>query len=54
MITRTGCTRVPGLIRAGAAGRVSVGLKLFNALDDDAFQLAMLRRGPRARAGPIS
>jgi dihydroorotate dehydrogenase len=36
--------RVPDLIRtaAGDAGRVKVGLKLFNALDADDFQLAML------------
>jgi dihydroorotate dehydrogenase len=33
----------PGLIRTGAApSAVRVGLKLFNALDDDEFQLAML------------
>jgi hypothetical protein len=33
----------PSLIRgAGTAGAVRVGLKLFNSLDDDAFQLAML------------
>jgi hypothetical protein len=35
--------RVPDLIRAAAPGRVRIGLKLFNSLDDDAFQLAMLR-----------
>jgi hypothetical protein len=36
--------RVPGLIRSAASrpGQLSVGLKLFNSLDDDAFQLAML------------
>ena len=39
--------RVPELIRAAAPGQVRLGLKLFNSLDDDAFQLAMLRRGPR-------
>ena len=35
---------VPGLIRSATpdAGQVKVGLKLFNSLDDDAFQLAML------------
>ena len=35
---------VPGLIRSAATGdgEVKVGLKLFNSLDDDAFQLAML------------
>jgi hypothetical protein len=33
----------PALIRGAAApGAVKVGLKLFNSLDDDAFQLAML------------
>jgi hypothetical protein len=35
--------RVPDLIRGSVApGALRVGLKLFNALDDDAFQLAML------------
>jgi hypothetical protein len=36
--------RVPNLIRAaaGRARQIKVGLKLFNALDDDLFQLAML------------
>lgn len=35
--------RVPGLIRQGAgADGVRVGLKLFNSLEDDDFQLAML------------
>jgi dihydroorotate dehydrogenase len=36
--------RVPALIRQAAAGSgsVKVGLKLFNSLEDDAFQLAML------------
>ena len=34
--------RVPGLIRAAAPGQVRVGLKLFNSLDDDAFQRTML------------
>ena len=34
--------RVPELIRAAAPGQVRVGLKLFNTLDDDDFQLAML------------
>ena len=33
---------VPELVRAAAPGQVQVGLKLFNSLDDDAFQLAML------------
>jgi dihydroorotate dehydrogenase len=37
-------TQVPGMIRSAAAdaGLVRVGLKLFNSLDDDTFQLAML------------
>lgn len=36
--------RVPGLVRGAAdVGKVTVGLKLFNALFDDAFQLEMLR-----------
>jgi dihydroorotate dehydrogenase len=36
--------RVPDLIRSAApgTGQVKVGLKLFNSLDDDPFQLAML------------
>ncbi len=34
--------RVPELVRNAAPGEVKVGLKLFNSLDDDAFQLAML------------
>jgi hypothetical protein len=34
--------QVPELIRHAAPGEVKVGLKLFNSLDDDAFQLAML------------
>ncbi len=34
--------RAPELIRAAAPGEVKVGLKLFNSLDDDAFQLAIL------------
>lgn len=41
---------VPPLIRAGAGSRpVRVGLKLFNALFDDAFQLAMLEQVHAAR-----
>ena len=35
--------RVPGLIREGGGGRVVVGLKLMNAMFDDAFQLDMIR-----------
>jgi dihydroorotate dehydrogenase len=35
--------RVPGLIRSAAPGQVRLGLKLFNSLDDDDFQLALLR-----------
>ena len=34
--------RVPELVRTAAPGQVHVGLKLFNSLDDDTFQLAML------------
>jgi dihydroorotate dehydrogenase len=34
--------RVPELIRSSAPGQVRLGLKLFNTLDDDDFQLAML------------
>ncbi len=34
--------RAPELIRNAAPGQVKVGLKLFNSLDEDAFQLAML------------
>ncbi len=33
---------VPGLIHRAAPGRVSVGLKLFNALFEDGFQIQML------------
>ena len=35
--------RVPELIRSAAPGQVRLGLKLFNSLDDDDFQLALLR-----------
>lgn len=46
---------VPGLIRDGAMGverpGLLVGLKLFNALFDDAFQLEMLRAVHEAGAG---
>ena len=45
--------RVPGLIRTAAPGAVRLGLKLFNSLDDDDFQLAMLRRST-PRTGPTS
>lgn len=34
--------RVPGLIHSAAPGRVSVGLKIFNTLFEDGFQLRML------------
>src|SRR5262245_40199594 len=34
---------VPALIRAAGPGQVTLGLKLFNSLDDDEFQLALLR-----------
>jgi hypothetical protein len=36
-------TTVPRLIHRAAPGRVSVGLKIFNTLFDDAFQVAMLQ-----------
>jgi dihydroorotate dehydrogenase len=39
---------VPNLIRSQAPHRLLVGLKLFNSLDDDAFQLAMLAEVFRA------
>ena len=41
--------RVPDLIRSARRrpGRVRVGLKLFNTLEDDDFQLRDARRGPR-------
>ena len=36
-------TRVPGLVRGSVeAGSLRVGLKMFNSLEDEAFQLAML------------
>jgi hypothetical protein len=35
--------RVPELVRSAAPGQVRLGLKLFNSLDDDDFQLALLR-----------
>jgi len=46
--------RVPGLIRAAStrAGQLRVGLKLFNTLDDDAFQLAMLAEVHRSASRP--
>ena len=34
--------RVPGLIHGAAPGKVSVGLKIFNTLFEDAFQLRLL------------
>lgn len=34
--------RVPGLIHGAAPGRVAVGLKIFNTLFEDAFQIHML------------
>jgi hypothetical protein len=45
---------VPRLIRSAVASRddIRVGLKLFNALDDDAFQLAMLTEIHQASARP--
>jgi hypothetical protein len=36
--------RVPELIRAAAPGRVRLGIKLFNSVDDDTFQFQMLRQ----------
>jgi hypothetical protein len=36
--------RVPGLIRNAAPGKVRLGIKLFNSVDDDAFQFQMLRQ----------
>jgi hypothetical protein len=37
--------RVPGLIRGAVeAGAIRVGLKMFNSLEDDAFQVAMLEQ----------
>jgi hypothetical protein len=46
--------RVPGLIRAaaGTAGEVKVGLKLFNTLNDDCFQMAMLAEVHQAATRP--
>jgi hypothetical protein len=35
-------TRVPALIRAAAGGRVVLGIKVFNALFDDEFQVQMV------------
>jgi hypothetical protein len=35
--------RVPELVRSAAPGQVRLGLKLFNSLDEDGFQLALLR-----------
>ena len=43
--------RVPELIRSAAPGQVRLGLKLFNSLDDDDFQLTLLRRFT-PRTGP--
>ncbi len=42
---------VPGLIHRVAQGRVTVGLKLFNALFEDAFQLQMLEAVETAMPG---
>jgi len=46
--------RVPALIRSAAppGGEVRAGLKLFNSLDSDEFQLAMLAEVHRAPARP--
>jgi hypothetical protein len=38
---------VPRLVRAGAPGPIRLGLKLMNALFDDGFQVAMLRKACR-------
>jgi hypothetical protein len=43
--------RVPGLIHGAAPGRVGVGLKLFNALFEDEFQVRMLDLVESAPAG---
>lgn len=43
--------RVPGLIHGAAPGRVAVGLKLFNALFEDDFQVRMLEFTESAPAG---
>jgi hypothetical protein len=43
--------RVPGLIHGAAPGRVAVGLKLFNALFADEFQVRMLDLVESAPAG---
>ena len=43
--------RVPGLIHGAAPGRVAVGLKLFNALFEDEFQVQMLDLVESASAG---
>ena len=43
--------KVPGLVHAAAPGQVSLGLKLFNTLFEDEFQLQMLRRVTSAAPG---
>ena len=47
-----GCGDIPDLIRAATTGpgQVKVGLKLFNSLDDDSFQLAMLAEVHRGKS----
>lgn len=42
---------VPGLVHRAAPGEVRVGLKIFNTLFDDEFQLQMLETVHRARPG---
>ncbi len=43
--------KVPGLIHRAAPGKVRVGLKIFNTLFDDAFQLRLLEAVHAAPAG---
>jgi hypothetical protein len=45
-------TEVPGEIERAAPGRTRVGLKLMNALFDDAFQVEMMRVAARAVPAP--
>lgn len=44
--------RVPQLVQAAAGDRVSLGIKVFNALMEDEFQLEMLALLERVRPGP--
>lgn len=43
--------KVPGLIHRAAPGRVRVGMKIFNAMFEDAFQLRILETVESAKAG---